>query len=562
MELTHGKKRVSAEASRNPHFVSAEDQRYYRARRKIVPFCNLVGERQTFYCFKCDDTYVHKSTLNPTASLQRHQRNFDCKEYFRRRQAEAQGISFIPKRPAVDRRDTVLCIDGVPTGDGYYEEDEDGFDATLWDDLEETEVQHLENRENECYERTRDQDCFLVGTISSGDRSSSTASSSSSAGSLVTGGHFNTVLLQKLMFSGNKEALENAIAHPIPQSTILDIQKEILKRYEAGHATDTRSHATEDGDSKYFADVVQLYGWGLKHCISEEAGDNLLQVLYDIMQRHQKIIPLGFTWIALKRALRRRSRGLFKPRHFSYSLDRKFFGMRLPNGSPLKPVAAYGMDLFHVISKSLLDVNPEKFITEYVAPVGVDYEGIETRGSGFISDFSSSNRMKVMHEDAAKYGLIEGKRPFHVGLNIFTDKSQVTTTSSEQPVVFSIMNSRDSDYKMIFAGYAPLKLGHSDSVLEDLLSSLGFVAKKTIKSILDWQKRKNSLNLIVDLFKEVTELGRNCFKVQIGRGAKAFEAVIFINVCHLGGDNEQSDYTCGCHNASKLRNCRCCVSNR
>ena len=207
-------------------------------------------------------------------------------------------------------------------------------------------------------------------------------------------------------------------------------------------------------------------------------------------------------------------------------------------------------------------MNPERFITEYVPPVLVDYEGIDCTHNGFMSDFSSSNRMKVMHEDAEKYGLIEGKKPFHVGLNIFTDKSQITTTTSEQPVVFSIMNSRDSDYKMIFAGYAPLKLGHSDAVLEELLSSLGFVAKKTIKSILDWQKRQNSLNLIVDLFKEVTELGRNCFRVQIGRGEKAFEAVVFINVCHLGGDNEQSDYTCGCHNASKLRNCRCCVSNR
>ena len=38
--------------------------------------------------------------------------------------------------------------------------------------------------------------------------------------------------------------------------------------------------------------------------------------------------------------------------------------------------------------------------------------------------------MKVMHEDAEKYGLIEGKKPFHVGLNIFTDKSQITTTGA------------------------------------------------------------------------------------------------------------------------------------
>ena len=140
------------------------------------------------------------------------------------------------------------------------------------------------------------------------------------------------------------------------------------------------------------------------------AGDSLLQVLYDIMQRHQKVIPLGLTWVALKKALRRRPRGLFKPRHFSYSLDKKFFRTRLPNGSPLKPIIAYGMDLIHVIAKSLLDVNPERFITEYVPPVLlVDYEGIDCTHNGFMSDFSSSNRMKVMHEDAEKYGLIEGK---------------------------------------------------------------------------------------------------------------------------------------------------------
>ena len=54
------------------------------------------------------------------------------------------------------------------------------------------------------------------------------------------------------------------------------------------------------------------------------------------------------------------------------TLDKKVFGTRLPNGSPLKPVIAYGMDLIHVIAKSLLDVNPKRFITEYVPPVLVE----------------------------------------------------------------------------------------------------------------------------------------------------------------------------------------------
>ena len=36
------------------------------------------------------------------------------------------------------------------------------------------------------------------------------------------------------------------------------------------------------GDTKCFEDIVQLYGWGFKHTISQEAGDSLLKVLYDI----------------------------------------------------------------------------------------------------------------------------------------------------------------------------------------------------------------------------------------------------------------------------------------
>ena len=82
MKNSSGKKRGIGEPGRDRHHVSAEDQRFYRARRKVVALCNVVGAEKSYYCSRCDDTYFYNSTLNPTAVLERHQRRFDCREFF------------------------------------------------------------------------------------------------------------------------------------------------------------------------------------------------------------------------------------------------------------------------------------------------------------------------------------------------------------------------------------------------------------------------------------------------------------------------------------------------
>ena len=45
-----------------------------------------------------------------------------------------------------------------------------------------------------------------------------------------------------------------------------------------------------------------------------------------------------------------------------------------------------------------------------------------------------------------------------------------------------------------------------------------------------------------DLFKDVTSFGKNCFRVQIGRGDNALSEVAFVSVSLLGGDNEHLNY--------------------
>ena len=151
---------------------------------------------------------------------------------------------------------------------------------------------------------------------------------------------------------------------------------------------------------------------------------------------------------------------------------------------------------------------------------------------------------------------------------------------------------------MIFAGYAPLSLPYSDEVIVSccirqdttyrmnsidkiFLSILynlcviftdqiltkelhlrGFKSQEAVKSILSVTKRENILRYMNDLFKDVTSFGKNCFRVQIGRGDNALSEVAFVSVSLLGGDNEHLNYVCGTSSTCKGRNCRRCMSNR
>jgi len=258
MKKSSGEKRGIGEPGRDHHHVSAEDQRFYRARRKVVALCNVVWEEKSYYCSRCDDTYVYNSTLNPTAVLERHQRRFDCREVFRRRQAEALGTPYVPKRPALDRRDTVIYIDGVRTGDGYYEVDDHAFDATEWDDIDDRETELGQNREDDSYERSRGKDLFLVGSLPSSEDPSS---SSSSASSLVRGGSFNAVLLQKLLLHGTKQSLEARLRTPCrsQQSSMFRKKCWIDMLLIMRPIFDLIPQMMHE-DTKCFEDIVQLYG--------------------------------------------------------------------------------------------------------------------------------------------------------------------------------------------------------------------------------------------------------------------------------------------------------------
>ena len=549
--------------------VLKDEQRYQRLKRKLTPSVN-VGEEQDppkeVFCDACDETYYFRGKIGEHEYLRRHKGRFNC-AHFRRQRIQKAGLAtkvVMPRRPAVSREDTDLVVDGTRQILEEVAVHEDGYDASNWgDDISERESDWEDEIDELQYENGYDALRFEVDEVAA----------ISAGSSAVAGAKFSALLESKLEPMGGTGGIRDAVENPVMSETIHKIQLELIKRYDLNSADqrhDIRSEKTPDGDRKQFEDIVQLYGWGLRHGISEEAGDSLLKVLADIMNRHNKFIPLGKTWLAMKQIIRRKSRGLLKTREYTYPLDPAFFGTKLPRSKkPLRPVKAFGMDVAHMVAKALLDVNPQTFAMVYKEASTVDYAGIAIdtgglagREQGFLSDFSTSKRWKSMCEDAMHYRAINGHQPFHVGLNVYTDKSQASESVTEQPVVFSLLNSLGEDYKMIFAGYAPINLPYSNSVLAEILRSRGFVTKKAIKLIIDWQKRMNMLKFMHDLFKELCELGRNCYSFQVGRGQEAISAIGFMNIVHYGGDTEQLDNQCGCHNASKWRNCRCCVSNR
>ena len=203
------------------------------------------------------------------------------------------------------------------------------------------------------------------------------------------------------------------------------------------------------------------------------------------MGRHDAFLPIGHTWKGLKKAVRRKGRGVFRVDEYTYRLPEKFFGQETSEGQPWLPVKAYALDLQNVLAKALLDVDPKLFATRpkkqtiglrpdlpepaYLAHLlesEADLHSIEfdDEMDYLLTDFSTGQYFRDLCNDADLYPVVNGKKPIHICLAIFSDKSLATASSSEQPVVFSIMNCLGEDYKMHFLGYAPITLPYSDEV--------------------------------------------------------------------------------------------------
>ena len=437
------------------------------------------------YCNRCYCNYQVPVETNTDVWLNRHQAHFNCKEEKKAR--ENLAVNQTKKRPrscsSGPDEDRVFVLDGKTqesgTGTGVADMEELDIDPAVDFDIDVPDLQDRLEAERYDEFNLEAERGFFATTFNAEEVAQSVGHHR------LDECHFNTVHMEEIE-SQHVDIPTADIAIPAP--TIIDIQSRISSVLDVNKRSDLRTRKDTVGDGKrQLADIVDLYGWGLRAGVSEQKGDEMLKTMHRIMHRHNQKLPMGKTWKAVKLAIRRKCKGLFKFKEFSYPLPVRFFGTEKMDGKPWLPVKAYGLDVAYVLGKALLDVDPDCLAQRPKKQTLTDrqdlMEMLDEDGRTLVenldqndpalqiplqdiqlSDFSTGSVFKRLCDDADLYSPVNGMKPFHLCLAIFSDKSLATASSSEQPVVFSILNCTGKEYKMLFAGYAPLTLPYSDEV--------------------------------------------------------------------------------------------------
>ena len=457
--------------------------RFYRGTRPKKAIS--IATFHEVYCNRCSCNYQVSAETNADQWLNRHHAHFNCVEAKQRRENPALKPS--RKRSASNsgdgQHDCILVLDGKrQASEGRnqgLDSVQDDVDPAVDFDIDVPDINEV--MEAEIYDEYNlsAERGFFATTFNADDVAQPVLHHR------LEQCNFNTVHMEEL--ESEKTPIPT-MDTAIPSSTISTIQKQILSNLDVNKKFEVRTRKLSSVEGKRkLADLVDLYGWGLSAGVSERKGNELLQAIHRIMSRHNKTLPMGNTWKAVKLAIRRKCRGLFKFKEFSYALPVRFFGTSKMDGKAWLPVKAYGLDVAYVLGKALLDVDPDNFAQRPKTQTFLErpdlmnmldedgrslVESLDVRDPALripiqdakLSDFSTGSVFRRLCEDADQFPPVNGIKPIHICIAIFSDKSQATQTSSEQPVVFSILNCLGEEYKMLFAGYAPLTLPYSDEV--------------------------------------------------------------------------------------------------
>jgi len=331
---------------------------------------------------------------------------------------------------------------------------------------------------------------------------------------------------------------------------------ELQRKYVDVYSTKTNPHpfgqlrSPIPGKKARWEDDVELLSFGIECGLSDEEGKKLLAMLHSIHDRHGIQIPIKRDWKKLRSKYSSIVKSNYSLTTVKFPLPKQIFGERLKGGY-LRPAIGLQFDIKELLAEALLECNPELFLkgcnpdTEY----------------GLMNGLIDAPLWRRICKDAKEYGKMEGEDVIPLILVVSSDEAISSNSTSQQPLDFAILNSIGEDFKKILVGYTPHTLPHTPAVLNRLLTERGLVLKKDRDQILQWVQRKNMLQFIYDSFKEVTRLGSNCFKVQIGKSRNAFQRYVMVNVLILSGDGQYLDWLCGTSLRRKSMQCRSCQSS-
>jgi len=236
-------------------------------------------------------------------------------------------------------------------------------------------------------------------------------------------------------------------------------------------------------------------------------------------------------------------------------LPSKFFGVHhYLTGQVLKCFQGTARDIREVVAEMLLDLDPSKIILRYNAG---------DRNDEMLGDFASGLLFKQFSKDAEDFGVVDGLPVIPLCFGVYGDEATVSANrnKSELPIYLSLLNAVEDGYKMAFVGYAPFRLPYSEDTLHKQMKSVGLKQKCHRVNVIKRTKMKILRDYLADMLTTVGGFGKNCFRVQIGRGNYCVTVNALIHICHFGGDGKWLDGLCGCYH-SRGSFCRICLERR
>ena len=309
-----------------------------------------------------------------------------------------------------------------------------------------------------------------------------------------------------------------------------------------------RSHV--HGKKARWEDEIDLLYVGIKCGLSDNEGQILLDSVHRIIERNGLEMSLKKDWKKMHEKFISIVKKNYTTKTLRFWFPKDIFGEKL-FGNPLKPSIGTIFDIKEVLAEALLECDPKHFLTEYKQDVIPEC----------MLDFGDSPVWSRISKDASEFGLKGGKPIIPLLLVISSDESHSSNTTSQQPLDFAIANCTGLYFKKYLLGYAPHTLPYTMPVLSKLLDSRGIKSKSEQERILKWVKRRNVLSFIYEAFKPIIQLGRNCFKVQIGQDDHYIQRYAMINVVDISGDGQFLDWLCGTSLRRKYMQCRQCVSS-
>jgi hypothetical protein len=328
------------------------------------------------------------------------------------------------------------------------------------------------------------------------------------------------------------------------QQKYLDLYNPKSNKFPLG-----RLRSNVSGKKARWEDEIDLLYSGIKCGLSDNEGQLILDSVHRIIERNDLEVSLKKDWKKLHEKFISIVKKNYITKTLSFWFPKDIFGDKI-FGNPLKPTIGTVFDIKEVIAEALLECDPKLFLTEFRADLVPEC----------MSDFGDSPVWNRICKDASEYGLKGGKPVIPLLLIISSDESHSSNTTSQQPLDFAIANCIGSSFKKYLLGYAPHTLPYTLPVLSKLLDSRGIKSKTEQERILKWVKRRNILRFIYEAFRPVVMLGKNCFKVQIGKGERYIQRYAMVNVIDISGDGQFLDWLCGTSLRRRSMQCRSCES--